>query len=97
MPLAARKAAPGWNATKQAITAAQKYAPAESPVQDLDLAFTLEISVQGGMETCPCRILWLFVAVISYRLYGRAKAFQVPAKATWSIGTRRDQRRMAKH
>ncbi|KAF3036125.1 hypothetical protein E8E11_002076 [Didymella keratinophila] len=56
--------APGWNATKQATTTAQKHAPADAPVSDLDLAFTLATSIQGGMETSPRQILWLFVAVI---------------------------------
>ncbi|KAI9036934.1 cytochrome P450 [Aspergillus affinis] len=52
----------GWNATKQAISTAEKHAPAGSPVQDLDLAFTLATSIQGGMETSPRQLLWLFVA-----------------------------------
>jgi cytochrome P450 len=56
--------APGWNATKQAIASAPKYAPIDSPVSDLDLAFTLATSIQGGMETSPRQILWLFVAAI---------------------------------
>ena len=56
--------APGWNATKQAIASAPKYAPADSPVSDLDLAFTLATSIQGGMETSPRQILWLFVAAM---------------------------------
>ena len=60
------KDAPGWNATKQAIATAQKYAPIDSPVLDLDLAFTLATSVQGGMETSPRQILWLFIAAIQY-------------------------------
>jgi cytochrome P450 len=54
----------GWNATKQAIRTAQKHAPADAPVSDLDLAFTLATSIQGGMETSPRQILWLFVAAI---------------------------------
>ncbi|KAF3038667.1 hypothetical protein E8E12_007107 [Didymella heteroderae] len=58
------KDAPGWNATKQAIATAQKHAPADAPVSDLDLAFTLATSIQGGMETSPRQILWLFVAAI---------------------------------
>ncbi|KAF2448832.1 cytochrome P450 [Karstenula rhodostoma CBS 690.94] len=56
--------APGWNATKQAIATAPKHAPADSPVSDLDLAFTLATSIQGGMETSPRQILWLFVAAL---------------------------------
>ncbi|KAJ4346786.1 uncharacterized protein N0V89_010718 [Didymosphaeria variabile] len=56
--------APGWNATKQAIATAPKHAPADSPVADLDLAFTLATSIQGGMETSPRQILWLFIAAI---------------------------------
>jgi cytochrome P450 len=56
--------APGWNATKQAMSVAQKHAPADLPVLDLDLAFTLAMSVQGGMETSPRQFLWLFVAAI---------------------------------
>ncbi|KAG9195394.1 hypothetical protein G6011_00515 [Alternaria panax] len=58
------KNAPGWNATKQAIATAPKHTPMESPVSDLDLAFTLATSIQGGMETSPRQILWLFVAAI---------------------------------
>ncbi|CAN9371239.1 unnamed protein product [Alternaria alternata] len=58
------KGAPGWNATKQAITTASKHAPVDSPVSDLDLAFTLATSIQGGMETSPRQLLWLFVAAI---------------------------------
>mgnify|MGYP004504256851 CR=1 FL=1 len=56
--------APGWNATKQAIATAPKHSPTDSPVSDLDLAFTLATSIQGGMETSPRQILWLFVAAI---------------------------------
>ncbi|KAJ4338623.1 hypothetical protein N0V95_008003, partial [Ascochyta clinopodiicola] len=56
--------APGWNATKQAIATAQKHAPVDFPVSDLDLAFTLATSIQGGMETSPRQILWLFTAAI---------------------------------
>ncbi|KAJ4368706.1 hypothetical protein N0V86_009615 [Didymella sp. IMI 355093] len=56
--------APGWNATKQATSTAQRHAPADTPVSDLDLAFTLATSIQGGMETSPRQILWLFVAAI---------------------------------
>ncbi|KNG46049.1 cytochrome p450 [Stemphylium lycopersici] len=60
------KDAPGWNATKQAIATAPKHAPADSLVSDLDLAFTLATSIQGGMETSPRQILWFFVAAIQY-------------------------------
>jgi cytochrome P450 len=56
--------APGWNATKQALASAEKYAPENAPVSDLDLAFTLATSIQGGMETSPRQILWLFVAAL---------------------------------
>lgn len=54
----------GWNATKQAIATAEKYTPAASPVADLDLAFTLATSIQGGMETSPRQLLWLFIAAL---------------------------------
>lgn len=54
----------GWNATKQAISTAEKHAPADSAVPDLDLAFTLATSIQGGMETSPRQLLWLFVAAL---------------------------------
>jgi cytochrome P450 len=60
------KDAPGWNATKQAMATVQKHAPTDSPVSDLDLAFTLATSVQGGMETSPRQFLWLFIAAIHY-------------------------------
>ncbi|KAL3484436.1 cytochrome P450 [Aspergillus germanicus] len=56
--------APGWNATKQALASAEKYAPENAPVSELDLAFTLATSIQGGMETSPRQILWLFVAAL---------------------------------
>ncbi|EAW22729.1 cytochrome P450 [Aspergillus fischeri NRRL 181] len=65
--------AAGWNATKQALSTAAKYAPASSPssqvpvpvpVPDLDLAFTLATSIQGGMETSPRQLLWLFIAAL---------------------------------
>lgn len=54
----------GWNATKQAIATTEKYSHAASPVAvaDLDLAFTLATSIQGGMETSPRQLLWLFIA-----------------------------------
>jgi cytochrome P450 len=55
------KTCPGWNATKQAVSVAKKYAESNS-VPDVDLAFTLATSVQGGVETSPRQILWLFVA-----------------------------------
>jgi cytochrome P450 len=58
------KDALSWNATKQAVATAEKYAPADSPVSDLDLAFTLATSIQGGMETSPRQILWLFTAAL---------------------------------
>ena len=54
----------GWNATKQGLSAASKYAPRNSPVPDLDLAFTLATSVLGGMELLPRQLLWLFVAAL---------------------------------
>lgn len=57
------KSCPGWNATKQARATAAKVAPG-GQVPDLDLAFTLATSIQGGMETSPRQILWLFVAAI---------------------------------
>ncbi|KAJ5817881.1 hypothetical protein N7447_007889 [Penicillium robsamsonii] len=53
---------PGWNSTKQAITTAEKYS--EDGVADLDLAFTLATSIQGGMETSPRQMLWLFIAAL---------------------------------
>ncbi|KAL0930847.1 cytochrome [Colletotrichum truncatum] len=53
---------PGWNATKQARAVATKHMEAGS-VPDLDLAFTLATSIQGGMETGPRQMLWLLVAV----------------------------------
>jgi cytochrome P450 len=60
------KDASGWNATKQALATAPRYASAKCPIADLDLAFTLATSVQGGMETSPCQLLWLFVAAIQH-------------------------------
>ncbi|CAJ2506401.1 Uu.00g005310.m01.CDS01 [Anthostomella pinea] len=56
--------APGWNATKQARNVAAKYAGADK-VPDVDLAFMLATSIQGGMETSPRALLWLFVAAIT--------------------------------
>ncbi|KAG9250218.1 cytochrome P450 [Emericellopsis atlantica] len=55
--------AEGWNATKQARTVAAKHAPGGIP--DIDLAYTLATSIQGGMETSPRALLWLFIAAIS--------------------------------
>ncbi|KAJ5178010.1 uncharacterized protein N7500_000709 [Penicillium coprophilum] len=52
----------GWNSTKQAIATAKKYS--EKGVPDLDLAFTLATSIQGGMETSPRQMLWLFIAAL---------------------------------
>ncbi|KGO63861.1 Cytochrome P450 [Penicillium italicum] len=52
----------GWNSTKQAIATAKKYS--EEGVPDLDLAFTLATSIQGGMETSPRQLLWLFIAAL---------------------------------
>ncbi|KAL4933242.1 cytochrome P450 [Aspergillus undulatus] len=59
----------GWNATKQAIATAEKYAPENEPVSDLDLAFTLATSIQGGMETSPRQLLWLFIAALRDRSF----------------------------
>lgn len=52
----------GWNSTKQAIATAEKYS--EDGVPDLNLAFTLATSIQGGMETSPRQLLWLFIAAL---------------------------------
>ncbi|KAJ4329328.1 hypothetical protein N0V84_000223 [Fusarium piperis] len=53
----------GWNVTKQVIAATEKHA--QSPqIPDLDLAFMLATSIQGGMETSPRQILWLFAGLI---------------------------------
>ncbi|CAK46719.1 hypothetical protein CBS115989_1490 [Aspergillus niger] len=49
-----------WNATKQALATAERY----TAVPDLDLAFTLATSIQGGMETSPRQMLWLFIAML---------------------------------
>ncbi|KAK2029844.1 cytochrome P450 [Colletotrichum zoysiae] len=55
--------APGWNATKQARAVAAKHAAAgDDPVPEIDLAFALATSVQGGMETAPRQMMWLLVA-----------------------------------
>ncbi|KAF5564289.1 cytochrome P450 monooxygenase family 17 subfamily A (steroid 17alpha-monooxygenase) [Fusarium phyllophilum] len=51
---------PGWNAMKQARSLAAKYA--KEPIPDIELAFTLATSVQGGIETSTRTILWLFIA-----------------------------------
>ncbi|CRK18117.1 Cytochrome monooxygenase aneD like protein [Verticillium longisporum] len=60
------KSSPGWNATKQVIATAKKVVPGDiRPADfDLDIAFTLATSIQGGMETSPRQILWLFVAAL---------------------------------
>lgn len=56
--------ASGWNAAKQAKSSAQKLS---TPiVEDLDLSFTLATSTQGGIETSPRQLLWLFVAALSH-------------------------------
>ncbi|GKT52085.1 fumitremorgin C synthase [Colletotrichum spaethianum] len=52
---------PGWNATKQARAVAAKYVE-DGSVPEIDLAFTLATSVQGGMETAPRQMLWMLVA-----------------------------------
>ncbi|KAJ5691913.1 hypothetical protein N7462_001336 [Penicillium macrosclerotiorum] len=56
------KESASWNATKQAITNSEKLVPGGIP--DLDLAFTLATSIQGGMETSPRQLLWLFIAAL---------------------------------
>lgn len=56
------KRSSGWNSTKQAIATAKKYDA--DGVPDLDLAFNLATSVQGGMETFPRQLLWLFTAAL---------------------------------
>ncbi|KAJ5337705.1 hypothetical protein N7452_004433 [Penicillium brevicompactum] len=56
------KNSPGWNSTKQGIATAKKYNADGIP--DLDLAFNLATSVQGGMETFPRQLLWLFTAAL---------------------------------
>ncbi|KAM0324630.1 hypothetical protein ACHAQA_008020 [Verticillium albo-atrum] len=59
------KSSSGWNATKQAIATAEKVKPSGSKEDfELDLAFTLATSIQGGMETSPRQVLWLFVAAL---------------------------------
>ncbi|KAK1987220.1 cytochrome P450 [Colletotrichum cereale] len=76
--------APGWNATKQARAVAAKHAVAaagagndggEEPVPEIDLAFALATSVQGGMETAPRQMLWLLIAAHENRDFvARAQA-----------------------
>ncbi|KAF4951162.1 hypothetical protein FGADI_7652 [Fusarium gaditjirri] len=58
---------PGWNATKQARSLAAKYA--KEPISDLDLAFTLATSVQGGIETSTRTMLWLFIAATANKTF----------------------------
>ncbi|KAG7111459.1 Cytochrome monooxygenase aneD like protein [Verticillium longisporum] len=57
---------PCWNATEKAIATAKKVVPGDIHPADfnLDLAFTLATSIQGGRETSPRQILWLFVAAL---------------------------------
>ncbi|KAM0345675.1 hypothetical protein ACHAPU_006330 [Fusarium lateritium] len=50
---------PGWNATKQARSIAANHS---EKIPEIDLAFTLATSIQGGMETSPRALLWLFIA-----------------------------------
>ncbi|KAL5590117.1 hypothetical protein FOVSG1_011984 [Fusarium oxysporum f. sp. vasinfectum] len=57
----------GWNATKQARSLAAKYA--KEPISDLDLAFTLATSVQGGIETSTRTMLWLFIAAAANKSF----------------------------
>ncbi|KAK6207530.1 cytochrome P450 [Colletotrichum tabaci] len=61
--------ASGWNATRQARAVAAKHAgDAEGAgVPEMDLAFTLATSVQGGMETAPRQMMWLLVAAHANR------------------------------
>lgn len=56
------KESAGWNATKQALATAKKHSTNE--ILELDIAFTLATSVQGGMETSPRQLLWLFIAAL---------------------------------
>ncbi|OLN81626.1 Fumitremorgin C synthase 2 [Colletotrichum chlorophyti] len=53
--------APCWNATRQARAVAAKHG-GDGGVPEIDLAFTLATSIQGGMETSPRQMLWLLVA-----------------------------------
>ncbi|KAH6886760.1 cytochrome P450 [Thelonectria olida] len=66
---------PDWNATKEARAAAAKYA--KEPISDIDLAYTIATSVQGGMDTSPRAFLWLFVAAISVNKDFMARAHAV--------------------
>lgn len=66
---------PGWNATKQARTVAAKYAT--NGIPDIDLAFTLATSIQGGMETSPRALVWLFVAAIAANKEFMARAHDI--------------------
>ncbi|KAJ0161873.1 Fumitremorgin C synthase [Colletotrichum tanaceti] len=65
--------APGWNATRQARAVAAKHHDAGGArgaaggVPEMDLAFTLATSVQGGMETAPRQMMWLLVAAHANR------------------------------
>ncbi|CAN9358615.1 unnamed protein product [Alternaria sp. RS040] len=63
------KGALGCNATKQAITTASKHAPVNSPVSDLDLAFMLATSIQGGMERFSDRNNLVYVDVVAHELF----------------------------
>lgn len=65
----------GWNATKQARAGMAKFAPGEVP--DIDLAFTLATSIQGGMETSPRALLWLFVAALAANDKFMARAHKI--------------------
>lgn len=56
------KTSPGWNVTKQAIASGKKFLVLGVP--ELDLAFTLATSIQGGMETSPRQLQWLFIAAL---------------------------------
>ncbi|CAG8333906.1 unnamed protein product [Penicillium salamii] len=53
---------PGWNSTKQAIATAENFTVNKVP--DIDIAFNMATSVQGGMETFPRQLLWLFTAAL---------------------------------
>ncbi|GJC95640.1 cytochrome P450 [Colletotrichum higginsianum] len=61
--------ASGWNATRQARAVAAKHAgdAKGAGVPEMDLAFTLATSVQGGMETAPRQMMWLLVAAHANR------------------------------
>ncbi|RMJ19475.1 hypothetical protein CDV36_000862 [Fusarium kuroshium] len=58
----------GWNATKQIIEATGKQAQGPQ-ISDLDLSFVLATSIQGGMETSPRQILWLFAGLVQNRAF----------------------------